>query len=120
MGARKFEAWDRKFLTYATSTDDEPIRMKPQPGLGNDIVCVYKMSFPDVFVNNRSLRLNLFPQRRNGTYIGDDLTDAFKHLRVIQYRIINGDTISTQLSRVTHQPCGMSQRSHRNWPIIGG
>src|SRR6185312_9916453 len=120
MGACKFEAWDGKSLTHAASTDDELIRMKMQPGLSNDIVWVYETGSPDIFVNRCSTRHNFFAQGRNCTYICDDLTDAFKHSRVIQHRIINGDTIPTQLPRVTHQSCGMSQRSYGNWPIISG
>jgi thymidylate synthase len=55
--------------------------------------------------------------------VGANVEDYFPHsrkqLRIIQSRFVHLNAVAAELPRIANQTRSMSQRSHRNWAIVG-
>ena len=52
--------------------------------------------------------------------LSDNFADPGEKPFVIEKRLADGNAISIELSSVSQEARRMSERSHGNWPIVGG
>ena len=116
---RELESGDVEPPTDSARAKDEFFRLQPQPGRRFDRLRIDEPRDAGVLVHCHAQRIDLLTPCRTGTHVVDDLADARKQPRVIQYRLAHRNAILSELSCLANQTRRVSQRPHWNRTVIG-
>jgi hypothetical protein len=71
-----------------------------------------------LFVNNYAQTVQQCAERRVHSHFFHDFTYARQQTRVVEQRLADHDTVTSEAASVTEQPRGVGQRPHRNRSIV--
>ena len=119
MGNCQLETGDRELPARAARAKDYLFCLKPQPALRFDDVRTVKSCSTGPFLDGDSRGIDLRPQQRMCAHITHDFVYTREQPRVLQHRLSHINTVLTELTGFSDQPCSMGQCSDRNRSVMG-